>query len=115
MNKQELKDRTKTFAFRVLKMVDALPKTTSGYAVAKQVVRSGSSVGANYRAACMARSRPEFIAKLGIALEEADETCYWLELISEGKILPARKILPPPHRSRRNPRHHPYRHPHNKK
>jgi len=94
MNKQELKDRTKTFALRILTLVDMLPKSTSGYAIAKQVVRSGTSIAANYRAACMARSRPEFLAKLGIVLEEADETCFWLEIINEGKLLPAPDVLP---------------------
>lgn len=94
MVKGELKERTKKFALRILAMADKLPKTTSGFAIAKQVVRSGTSVAANYRAACMARSRPEFIAKLGIVLEEIDETCFWLELVMEGNLLPTPKITP---------------------
>ena len=93
MLKQELKDRTKAFALSILALVDTLPKSTSGYAIAKQIVRSGTSIAANYRAACMARSRPEFLAKLGIVLEETDETCFWLELITEGKLLPSPGIL----------------------
>ena len=80
----ELKTRTKKFAFRILAAVDALPKTVKGTAIASQLVRSGTSVAANYRAACRARSRAEFVAKIGIVEEEADETAFWLELIIEG-------------------------------
>ncbi len=82
MDTNELKDRTKTFAARVLKLVDALPKTTSGRTVANQIARSGTSIAANYRSACRARSKAEFIAKMGIVEEEADETLFWLELPS---------------------------------
>ncbi len=89
-----LKDRTKVFALRVMNLVDALPKTTSAVAIGRQLVRSGTSVGANYRAACRGRSKAEFIAKLGIVVEEADETCFWLELIMEGKLLPEAKVQP---------------------
>ncbi len=81
MNADELKERTKQFALRVVKLVTALPKTVEGRAIAGQIVRSGTSVAANYRAACRARSRTEFVAKIGIVLEEADETLLWLELI----------------------------------
>ena len=84
----ELKDRTKAFALRVLKLVDALPRTQKGRIFAGQIGRSGTAVGANYRAACRARSRAEFAAKLGIVEEEADETAYWLELIAESGALP---------------------------
>lgn len=87
MNAAELKDRTKRFGLRVLKLVDALPKTTAGRAVANQLVRSGTSVGANYRAACRGRSKAEFAAKIGTVVEEADESAYWLELIIEGDLL----------------------------
>lgn len=66
MDEQELKDRTKQFALRVIKLVEALPRTTAGRAIANQLVRSGTSVGANYRAACRSRSKPEFVAKIGI-------------------------------------------------
>ena len=87
MNAQELKDRTKHFALRVMHLVDALPETPKGRAVASQLVRSGMSVAANYRAACRARSSAEFAAKLGTVLEEADESALWMELIADGGLL----------------------------
>jgi len=93
MNPQELKERTKQFALRVMRLVDALPRTAKGTALAGQLVRSGTSVAANYRSACRARSRAEFISKIGVVEEEADETALWLELIIEDKILPEKKIL----------------------
>jgi len=93
MNPQELKERTKQFALRVMRLVDALPRTAKGAALAGQLVRSGTSVAANYRSACRARSRAEFISKIGVVEEEADETALWLELIIEDKILPGKKIL----------------------
>jgi len=92
MKSDALKDRTKKFALRIITLVGALPKTTSGRAVANQLVRSGTSVGANYRAACRARSRAEFIARIGTVEEEADETAFWLELIIDGKLLPEPRI-----------------------
>src|SRR3981081_844446 len=92
MSADDLKKRTKQFALRVLKLVAALPNTVAGRAIGGQLVRSGSSVGANYRAACRGRSRAEFVAKLGIVLEEADETVFWLELFQEGNIFPAEKL-----------------------
>jgi four helix bundle protein len=92
VDKQELQCRTKQFALRVFKLVDVLPRTPAGRAVANQLVRSATSVGANYRAACHARSRAEFTAKLGTALEEADESLYWLELIREGKLIPESRL-----------------------
>jgi four helix bundle protein len=93
MTSSELKARSKEFALRVLKLTAALPKTIEGRAIANQLVRSGTSVAANYRTACRARSRSEF-AKLGIALEEADEIQLWLELVIDGKLLPARRVQP---------------------
>lgn len=90
MTPQELKARTKQFALRVLSLVAALPKTIEGLAVVDQLVRCGTSVAANYRSACRARSKAEFVAKLGVVLEEADETQLWLELIVEGKLLAAK-------------------------
>ncbi len=90
----ELKDRTKQFALRVMRLVDALPKTVSARAIGNQIIRSGTSVGAYYRAACRGRSKAEFIAKLGVVAEEADETCFWLELIIESAILPREKVEP---------------------
>ena len=87
MSKAELLTRTKAFALRILKLVDHLPRTTSGRAIGNQLVRSGTSVGANYRAACRSRSRAEFAAKLGLVAEEADETVYWLKVIRDGNLL----------------------------
>ena len=92
MDEKELKDRTKAFALRVLKVVGALPKTIPGKAVADQLIRSGTSVAANYRAACICRSKAEFTAKLGVVLEETDESCFWLEFIGEGGLLPAETV-----------------------
>ena len=92
MDKRELQDRTKQFALRVLNLVDALPRTASGRAISTQLVRAATSVGANYRSACRARSRAEFAAKLGIAVEEADESLYWLELVRDGKLVPKDKL-----------------------
>ena len=89
---EELKDRTKQFALRILKLVSALPRTVDGRAIANRIVRSGTSVAANYRSACRARSRSEFVAKIGVVLEETDETLLWLELISTAKLLPASRV-----------------------
>lgn len=94
MTPQELKKRTQQFALRTFHLVEALPKTYAGKAIAMQLVRSGSSIGANYRAACRGRSKAEFRAKLGTVIEEADESCYWLELIIEGKLMEKPKVEP---------------------
>lgn len=94
MKPEELKDRTKRFGLQVMKLVDALPKTTSGWAIGKQLIRAGTAVGANYRAACRGRSKAEFTAKLGIVVEEADECGYWLELIMDGELLPRLLVEP---------------------
>jgi four helix bundle protein len=94
MNPAELKDRTKQFALRILKLVAALPKNVEGRAIANQLVRCGTSVAANYRATCRARSKAEFVAKIGVVLEEADEALLWLELISEANLLPPKRIDP---------------------
>ena len=87
MNESELKQRTKTFALRIIKLVAALPKTTAGRTVGNQLMRSGTSVGANYRAACRGRSKSEFIAKLGIVEEEADESAFCMELVVESGLM----------------------------
>jgi four helix bundle protein len=94
MNESELIGRTKHFALRIMKLVGALPKTIQGRAIGNQIMRSGTSVAANYRAACRARSKAEFIAKLGTVEEEADETAFWLELIVEGGLLKANQVDP---------------------
>ncbi len=92
MNEDELVDRTKQFALRIIQVVRALPKTPEARAIGDQMVRSGPSVHANYRAACKARSRAEFIAKLGTVEEEADETAGWLDLLVASQILPEKKL-----------------------
>jgi len=89
-NEPDLKKRTKAFALRILKLVGALPKTTAGRALASQIVRSGTSIAANYRAACRAKSTADFIAKMGIVEEEADETLFWLELLEESDLVAAK-------------------------
>ena len=94
MTERELLERKKQFALRVFKLVGVLPETIQGRVVAAQLLRSGTSVAANYRAACRARSKPEFIAKLGIVEEEADESAFWLELIIETGLLNPRKVTP---------------------
>lgn len=87
MNEEDLKKRTKKFALRILKLIDALPNSAAGRTVAGQLARSGTSVATNYRAACRGKSKPDFIAKLGIVEEEADESQFWLELIIESEML----------------------------
>lgn len=94
MNAEELKLRTKHFGLRVLRLVEALPSNLSGRAIGRQLIRSGTSVGANYRAACRARSKAECIAKLGIVVEEADESAYWLEMIIEGGMMRKGLVAP---------------------
>jgi four helix bundle protein len=92
MKSAELQQRTKRFALRVLKLIEQLPNTIGGRVLANQVARSATSVGANYRAACRARSRAEFASKLGTVAEEADESLYWLELIRDGNFVPEKKL-----------------------
>ena len=86
-NSGELRTRTKKFALRVIRLVSQLPKTTEAQVIGKQLLRSATSVGANYRAACRGRSPAEFRAKLGIVEEEADESCYWIELLGDSEIV----------------------------
>jgi len=92
VTREVLKQRTKRFGLRVMQLVDALPRTASGRAIASQLIRSGTSVGANYRSACRGRSEAEFVAKLGTVVEEADESAFWMELIVEGKLLEANLV-----------------------
>lgn len=92
MNDSELKQRTKRFALRVMKLVGALPQNAVGRPIGNQLIRSATSVGASYRAACRGRSKAEFVSKLSIVIEEADESCYWLELIIEGQLLAKEKV-----------------------
>ena len=89
MDQEQMKRRTKEFAKRVIKLCRRLPNTRDGRLIGNQLFRSGTSVGANYRAACRARSKAEFVAKLGIVLEEADESLYWLEILTETQVMKA--------------------------
>jgi four helix bundle protein len=88
----ELQQRTKDFALRVLNLIEHLPNTIGARVLANQLARSATSVGANYRAACRARSRAEFASKVGTVAEEADESLYWLELIQVGDFVPEKRI-----------------------
>lgn len=83
MDYENLKKRTKVFALQIIKLVESLPKNKTCDVIGKQLLRSGTSVGANYRAACRAKSLPDFISKMGNVEEESDETAYWLELLEE--------------------------------
>ncbi len=94
MDKAELKQRTKEFALRVIKLTEALPKNNTGRVIGNQLLRCGTATAANYRAACRARSKLEFVAKIGIVLEEADESCFWLEIIIESGLLKEILVLP---------------------
>jgi four helix bundle protein len=93
MTKEELKDRTKKFALMIIKLVDDLPDTKAGRTIGNQIIRSGTSVGANYRTACRARSDADFISKITIVEEECDETLFWLELIVESNLLEKERLL----------------------
>jgi len=92
-NERDLRDRTKSFALRVVRMFSGLPKTTEAQILGKQVLRSGTSVGANYREAFRGRSKAEFIAKCGDSLRELEETAYWLELLVDANIVSPDKLL----------------------
>lgn len=92
MEKEELKQRHKAFAIRIVKMVEAMPQTIAANTIARQVIRSGTSPSANYRAACLAKSDKDFINKLKMVEEELDETQHWLELIVDCQILPEERM-----------------------
>ncbi|MBX9678554.1 MAG: four helix bundle protein [Gemmataceae bacterium] len=94
MNPDELRERTKTFAKRIVRLCRELPRTQVAKLIGNQVFRSGTSIGANYRAACRGRSRPDFISKPGIVLEETDETLYWLEILAETEVVSAEMLAP---------------------
>ncbi len=89
---EELKERAKQFALRVVRMFRSLPRTEEAKVMGRQVLRSATSVAANYRAACRARSRPEFFAKLGVVVEEMDETVFWLELLVDAGIVSPKRM-----------------------
>jgi four helix bundle protein len=92
MTQDELKARTKKFALHVIRLVDSLPDTTSSRVIGKQLLRSGTSVGANYRSACRAKSTADFISKLSIVEEEADESIYWMELLVDSGTVRAASL-----------------------
>ncbi len=92
MDEVELKRRTKAFGLRALRLVEVLPNSRTGRIASDQLGRSATSVGANYRASCRARSRAEFLSKLGNVEEEANESCFWLEIIIESGLMPAKKV-----------------------
>jgi four helix bundle protein len=94
MTSDQLKRRTKEFARRVILLCRSLPRTEEARLIQNQLFRSGTSVGANYRAACRGRSKADFIAKMGIVLEETDESLYWMELLVETGIV-KRELLAP--------------------
>jgi len=84
---EQLRERTKRFAIRIVRLFRTLPKTEEAKIIGKQALRSGTSVAANYRAVCRARSKAEFVARIGVVVEEADETVFWLELLVETAIV----------------------------
>jgi four helix bundle protein len=90
---EEFKDRTKKFALRVIRVVGSLPDQKTPQTLGHQLLRSGTAVGANYRAACRARSPAEFCSKLGIVEEKCDETIYWLELLAESELVAATRLV----------------------
>ncbi len=92
LSREELQKRTKQFGLGAMNLCDALPPSRSANVIANQLLRSATAVGANYRSACRARSSADWINKLGIVIEEADESAYWLELIIDGEILPVAKV-----------------------
>ena len=92
MNKHELLQRTKMYALRVIKAVQALPRDGVSATLGRQLLRAGTSVGANYRAACRAKSTADFVNKLKIVEEECDESMYWMELLVEAGLLPMRRL-----------------------
>jgi len=92
MNSEELKKRTKQFGLRCIKVAESLPNSRTGDVLGRQLLRSATSVGANYRSACRAQSKPTFISKIAIAIEEADESQFWLEMIVEAGLMSQKKL-----------------------
>ena len=89
---EELRDRREDFAVRIVRLYRALPYRTDAHVLGKQLLRCGTAVAANYRAACRSRSRAEWIAKIGVVVEEADETVFWLEMLADCEIVPLKKL-----------------------
>ena len=94
MTEEEFKARTKQIALRVIRLVNALPRSEVSGVIGKQLLRSGTSIGANYRAVCRGKSRADVINKLAIVEEEADESLYWIDLLIASEIVPEKKLLP---------------------
>jgi four helix bundle protein len=94
MDEAELKARTKRFSLGCMRLAESLPIGRSGNTIASQLIRCGTSVGANYRAACRGRSRAEFLSKLGVVEEEADEAGFWMELVIDSGMIPAPVVRP---------------------
>jgi four helix bundle protein len=92
LHPEQVRNRTKQFAIRIVRLFRLLPKTDEARTIGRQLLRSGTSVAANYRAVCRARSKAEFIAKIGIVVEEADETVFWLELLVDTNIVTEEKL-----------------------
>jgi len=92
MDQKALKARTRDFAIRIVRLFQALPKSTEAQIIGRQLLRSGTSVAANYRAACRARSKAEFISKIGVVVEEADECVFWIDLLGATDILSTQKL-----------------------
>jgi four helix bundle protein len=95
MNEQEFKRRTKMLALHVIELAEELPQSRTADVLGRQLIRSGTSIGANYRSACRGKSIVDVLAKLAIVEEEADETVYWLELLIEGKIVSEKRVADP--------------------
>jgi four helix bundle protein len=94
MTPDEMKQRTRDLGLRVVKLVESLPKTRTADVIGRQLLRCGTSVGANYRSACRAKSRADFAAKMGIVEEEADEICYWIEMLIDCELVKAVRVEP---------------------
>ncbi|HVM71232.1 MAG TPA: four helix bundle protein [Anaerolineales bacterium] len=94
MDAEELKLRTKKFGLDAIGLVESLPSTQTGKVIGNQLLRSALSVGANYRAACRGRSKADFISKVGITIEEADESQHWLEMLADAGLVPLEKLKP---------------------
>jgi len=92
MDAEDLKKRTKQFGLRVIHLIEALPSSRAASVIGRNLLRSGTSVGANFRAASRARTRPDYISKLGMAIEQADESLYWMEMLVEAKLIPGEKL-----------------------
>ena len=91
---EELRQRTKQFTMRAIRLFRALPRTEEARIIGRQLLRAATSVAANYRAVCRARSRPDFIAKMGVVLEEADESLFWFEMLGDAEIVEKARLVP---------------------